>query len=517
MSALLKNKNTQKRAFRVKPNISKKLNKRKKKIAKRTRKRNWENQPKPMLTCPNIYYDVDDRNRGIANGGIGIIHQLVKKTGLAVEIDHHLELLKRYIPYHESDHVLNLAYNILSGGHCLQDIEFLRKDDGWLDALGAEIIPAPTTAGDFLRRFTEDDVIQLMEVKNTIRKKLWQEQPKIFSKQAIINVDGTISPICGKCKEGMDISYDGKWGYHPLVISLANTREPLYIINRSGNAPSHLNSAVWLDKSLDLVRPIFEKVWIRGDTDFSLTKNFDKWDQLSNFIFGMDGKDNLVRIADEIAADDWKILEKKRKYTAKTTPRKRPEKVKDQVVKRRKFRCVHTQAEHIAEFLYQPWECSKNYRMIVLRKTLKVTKGDQQLEEKIRYFFYITNEMQMGAKQLVQFYRDRADHENDIEQLKNGVRALHSPSDSLISNWAYMVIASLAWDLKAWYGMLMPYRHLGLSILRMEFKRFTNIFIRIPCLIIKTGRQICYRIVGYNNKVKHALNLFKLLKTFAFK
>jgi hypothetical protein len=111
---------------------------------------------------------------------------------------------------------------------------------------------------------------------------------------------------------------------------------------------------VWLDKSLDLVRPIFEKVWIRGDTDFSLTKNFDKWDQLSNFIFGMYGKDNLVRIA-----DDWKILEKKRKYTAKTKPRKRPEKVKDQVVKRRKFRSIHTQAEHIAEFLYQPWECSK--------------------------------------------------------------------------------------------------------------------------------------------------------------
>ena len=110
MNVLLKNKNTQKRAFRVKPNISKKLNKRKKKIAKRTRKRNWENQPKPMLTCPNIYYDVDDRNRGIANGGIGIIHQLVKKTGLAAEIDHHLELLKRYIPYHESDHVLNLTY-----------------------------------------------------------------------------------------------------------------------------------------------------------------------------------------------------------------------------------------------------------------------------------------------------------------------------------------------------------------------------------------------------------------------
>jgi hypothetical protein len=138
MNVFVKNKNTQKRAFRVKLNISKKLNKSKKKIAKRTRKRNWENQPKPMLTCPNIYYDVDDRNRIIANGGIGITHQLVKKTGLAVEIDSLLELL--------------------------------RKDNGWLDALGAEIIPAPTTAGDFLRRFTEDDVIKLMESKTQYDK-----------------------------------------------------------------------------------------------------------------------------------------------------------------------------------------------------------------------------------------------------------------------------------------------------------------------------------------------------------
>jgi hypothetical protein len=501
----------------VKSNISKKLNKRKKKIAKRTRKRNWENQVKPMLSCPNICYDVDDRNRGIANGGIGIIHQLVKKIGLADEIDSCLELLKRHVPYHESDHVLNISYNILCGGHCLQDIELLRNDDAWLDALGAKIIPAPTTAGDFLRRFSKDDIIELMEVKNAIRQKIWQKQPKTFHKQAIINIDGTISPTMGQCKKGMDISYNGKWSYHPLIISLANTREPLYIINRSGNAPSHLDSAKWLDRSLDLVRPFFEKVWIRGDTDFSLTTNFDKWNQRCRFIFGMAAKANLVRIADEITADHWRELEKQPKYTIKTKPRKRPQRVKDQLVKHRNFKKIKTISEHIAEFKYRPGNCKKNYRMIVLKKTLKVTKGDHILDNEIRYFFYVTNELKINMEELVQFYRDRADHENDIEQLKNGVRALHSPSDSLISNWAYMVIASLAWDIKAWYGMLMSYRHLGRYIMRMEFKRFVNMFIRIPCLIIKTGRRILYRIVGYNNKVKHALNLFNLLKTFAFK
>ncbi len=469
-----------------------------------------------MLTSANIHYNVDCRYRGIANGGIGIVHKLVDKAGLDREINSRLELFKRHLPYHESDHILNIAYNILSGGHCLQDIDLLRHDDAWLDALGAEIIPAPTTAGDFLRRFGKDDIIELMEIKNAVRQKIWQKQPNVFFKQAIINVDGTISPICGRCKEGMDISYDGKWGYHPLIISLAHTREPLYIINRSGSAPSHLDSAVWLDKSLDLVCPSFEAVWIRGDTDFALTTNFDKWDRRCKFIFGMDARAKLVHIASQIAASGWQQLERKRKYRVKTKTRKRPDRIKNQVVKRRKFKTIHTEKEHIADFLYQPGQCAKNYRIIVLKKTLNVTRGDKRLEDDIRYFFYITNEMKMSAKELVQFYRDRADHENDIEQLKNGVRALQSPSDSLISNWAYMVIASLAWDLKAWCGMLMPYRYLGLKIIRMEFKRFINTFIGIPCLIIKIGRQICYRIIGYNDQIKHALHLFNTLKTLAF-
>jgi len=98
----------------------------------------------------------------------------------------------------------------------------------------------------------------------------------------------------------------------------------------------------------------------------------------------------------------------------------------------------------------------------------------------VRYFFYITNDRKRSAEQMIHFYRDRSDHENDIEQLKNGVNALTPSSNTLLSNWALMTIASLAWDLKAWFGLLLPYRPLGLSIVRMEFKRFLNTFIRIP-------------------------------------
>ena len=198
---------------------------------------------------------------------------------------------------------------------------------------------------------------------------------------------------------------------------------------------------------------------------------------------------NLLKIANELNDSDWYLLKKAPKYQIKTKPRHRPKNVKQQVVKERKFKKIRTEAEHVAEFFYRPGKCKKSYRMIVLRKTLKVIKGDMNLFDDVRYFFYITNDSKRTAAEMVEFYRNRSDHENDIEQLKNGVKALMPASDSLLSNWALMVIASLAWDLKAWYGLLLSYRPLGLSIVRMEFKRFLNTFIRIPCLIVKTGRN----------------------------
>src|SRR5262249_49343428 len=84
-------------------------------------------------------------------------------------LDEGLHLLKRHLPYHESDHVLNIAYNLLAGGSRLEHIEVRRNDEAYLDALGARRIPDPTTAGDVCRRFTEGDVEQLMGILNETR------------------------------------------------------------------------------------------------------------------------------------------------------------------------------------------------------------------------------------------------------------------------------------------------------------------------------------------------------------
>lgn len=501
--------------FQMNKKTNKKLNNRKNKIEKRVERKNWEDQSSPMFSGSNIHYDIDGRNSGISCGGIGVIQLLAQKIGLIKKIDANLHLLKRHLPYFESDHILNIAYNILAGGTCLDDIDLQRNDDAFLNAIGAEIIPDPTTAGDFLRRFNEQDIIDLMDIKNEVRQKIWEQQSENFKREAVINVDGTICETTGECKESMDIAYNGKWGYHPLIISLANTREPLYIVNRSGNVPSHTNSAEWIDRALELVSGTFDKVYLRGDTDFSLTEKFDKWDQVCTFVFGMDAMPNLVRIA-ENEIDHWQLLEKEEKYKVKTKTRKRPKNVKDEVVKKRKFKKIQTESEHVGEFSYQPGKCEKEYRIVVLKKKLKVVKGTMHLFDDVRYFFFIGNDWEKEQEEIVKFYRKRADHENDIDQLTNGVKALHAPSNTLLSNWAYMVIAALAWDLKAWYGLLMPNTPVGYQIIRMEFKQFINFFILIPCIIIKTGRKICYNIIGYNKRLKLLLNFACMLRKFSF-
>jgi hypothetical protein len=490
------------------------LARRKRKIEKRLERRNWEDQQRPMFKGSTIHYELDGRDKGIASGGIGVIHTMARRIGLVKLLDKRLHLLKRHVPYHESDHVLNLAYNVLAGGEGFEDIELLRQDEAWMDALGAEIIPDPTTEGDFVRRFSVQDVMSLMEAINATRKEIWALQPKAFFGKAILNVDGTIAETTGECKEGMDLSYKGVWGYAPLIVSLAQTREPLYLVNRSGNAPSHLDSSYWIDRSLDLVEGRFDEVWLRGDTDFSLTEHLDRWNKRCKFVLGFDARPNLVALAQGIGGEQWEELERKPKYAIKTQERQRPENVKERIVKERGYKNIRTVSEQVAEMDYRPGKCQKGYRMVVLRKNLTVERGEVALFDDIRYFFYITNDRAMSPLEVVYFSNDRCDHENDIEQLKNGVKALRMPSDDLVSNWAYMVIAALAWNLKAWVGLWMPNKTLGKQIVRMEFKRFLNTFMKIPCLIVKASRRIIYRVVGYNRCLKDYLSAFLMIKAF---
>jgi len=345
-------------------------------------------------------------------------------------------------------------------------------------------------------------------VINDVRVRVWQEQPDAFLDEAILDADGTLAPTTGECKEGMDISYKGVWGYHPLVVSLANTGEPLFIMNRSGNRPSHEGAAWYLDRAGRLCEQAgFKRILLRGDTDFAQTQRLDRWDTKGyRFIFGIDAMANLVGIAENLDKHRWKRLERPPRYTIRTEPRSRPANVKERIVRQREFKNIHLNSEDVAEFDYQPTFCKKTYRVIVVRKNLSVEKGEQLLFDDVRYFFYLTNDRKMSTSKVVFRANDRCDQENLIAQLKNGVRALQAPVDNLLSNWAYMVMGSLAWTLKAWFALSLPetgrwatkYKAEKRQVLRMEFKTFLNAFMCVPCQIVRAGRRIVYRLLAWN-------------------
>jgi hypothetical protein len=463
----------------------------------------------PVLGRANIAFELAERTRGTAHGGLGMIARLVSAVGLAEEIDESLHLLQFHKPYHESDHVLNIVYNALCGGRSLDDIELRRRDQVFLDGLGTKSIPDPTTAGDFCRRFDEASILALQEAANRARLKVWAAQPEsFFATPAIIDADASLVPTGAETKGGMNISYNGIWGYSALLVSLANTKEPLYLGLLGANRPSHEGVVDYFDRSIALCRQAgFSGVRLRGDTDYALTTQFDRWDSDGvRFVFGFDSRANLIERAE--SADDAMYHELVTRTDEQIAGKARlcPTKVKDDIVRERGYKVLRQKAEDVVEFSYRPTKCKKDYRVVALRKNLSVERGENVLFCEYRYFFYITNERTMTADQVVNEARQRCNQENLISQLKSGVRALHAPVNTLNANWAYMTMATLAWSLKAWCALLLPssprwakhHDEQRRRLLTMEFRTFLQVFIEIPCQIVTTGRRVRWRVLAYN-------------------
>lgn len=475
----------------------------------------------PEFTTQRAHYELSGRTNAIGCGGIGVVHNLVHFSGLAKTIDEKLDLLKRHRPYHESDHVLNIAYNILCGGKTFEDIKRRRQDANYHEALGARAIPDASTAGDFCRRFGEDDIWTLMDAINQTRIGVWRQRgEELLGQTACIDADGSILETRGECLQGMEMSYKGLWGYHPLVVSLANTNEPLYIVNRSGNRPSHEGAAAVLDKAIEVCREAgFESVRLRGDTDFSQTEHLDRWTGDGvRFVFGYKAYKPMVGRAEAIGDDEYEeLVRKTEELLADKKRRAKQPRVKEELVRAHEYKNLVLESEELAEFEYTPGKASKPYRMIVLKKNIREEKGQLCLGMTVRYFFYITNDHSLSCAEVVAQSNQRCNQENLIAQLGDGgVRSLHAPLKTLEANWAYMVIASLAWTLKAWFALLLPSsprwrdKHDAQreGVLRMEFRTFLNEFMLIPAQIIRSGRQLIYRFLAWRPQMRV---LFRLL------
>ena len=277
---------------------------------------------------------------------------------------------------------------------------------------------------------------------------------------------------------------------------------------------SQSGSVEWIDRAVSLVKEVAGSVTIRGDTDFSHTEQLDRWDEAgTKFILGVDAHPKLVGLAQALEEKAWTPLERLPKYEILTEPRVKAFRYKEQIVVERGFTNEKLVGEALAEIEYQPHACRRKYRVVILRKNISVQKGEYALFEEVRYFFYISNRKDRPEK-TVGLANGRCNQENVIEQLKNGVHALRMPVADLVSNWAYMVMAALAWNLKAWYGLFVPNRERGQELVAMEFRRFLHTVMLLPCQVVRTARRIIYRVLGYTSWLRDFFETFARIDRF---
>ena len=504
--------------------VRQQLKKRKRKLFRRTSVEHGKWQS-PMIRPITTKVELAEKQQAVNCGGLAAIVEMIKTLGLRKELNRDANVLKLHLPYDETDHILNIACNLLAGGTCLDHIEHRRNDEAYLDALGAERIPDPTTAGDFCRRFSQVQLVLVMQAIHRVRQKVWKQQEDHFFDCATIEADGTIVETAGEKKAGIGISYKGVWGYHPLVITLAETQELLYLHNRSGNSSSEQDSAFFFDLAIAQCKKAgFRKIVLRGDTAFSSTEQLDRWDAAGvKFILGYSAHRNLCEKADSLPKTAWKKLDRSKKEVSNKALRTRRPNVREAIVEANGYKNQRLAGESYAQFEYRPTACKKTYRMVVVRKDIDVTRGQQLLFSQERYFFYITNEtaQQVPAREVIRGSNQRCDQENTISQLK-ACGALTAPLDSLESNMAYMLFASLAWTLKIWSGMLIRVqgnegqkrvrREARNRVIRMEFWTYLNSLMLLPAQIIRTSRRRIFRLLTYRPSVDLLITMHDHIK-----
>jgi hypothetical protein len=449
--------------------------------------------------------------------GVVIARNLIKKLGIAEAIDQNISILERHSPYQESDHILNIVYNFLTGGEALIDIERLQEDGGFLKLLGAERVPDPTTAGDFLARFSDADIEGFQKTVEMVQDKVFFLLDKEKRKRATVDGDSSIHEVYGKKKEGADYSYNNKWGYNALYMSIAETGDMVYQELRSGNTYSSEGVKEKLPGIIERLKGYFGEVRFRGDSAFYDKEIVKVCDERGvEFFIVADQTGKLFGRVMEIEEGEWKPFHEGKTGgkggRKKVQRRKKRKDHKEAVALRRELTLKVKGKAEIASFEYQPIGWERAYRFVVKRTEIIDKTHQLYLDDKLcKYAYYIiaTNSKKSNAH-VMRVGQKRANQENLIKDFKDGLGLSHVPTGFFNANKVYFLVAALAWNIKTWMLNLLK---IGDGAV-LRFKRFLYQWIYQASIVSTTGRNtVVIRMAtdGYFHRFRKALAQVALL------
>ena len=480
----------------------------------------WPETNGRVMRHPLLHLESVPRGEMTHYGGLVLAQQFVRRFGIAKRLDDGLMLFKRHAPYHESDHVLALAYTLYADGTCLEDQAALQGSEAVRRLVGACRIPDPTTAGDFLRRFrTAQDVEQLSGVIDRVQEAVWSKlagKVRRYRRKhefALVDLDGHIKPLYGVQKQGADFSYDKRWSYQPLVVSLGGSGECLKVVNQPGNYRSSEAAAKALKEVLPRVLRHFRNALVRGDTDFDRSDVYNEAIEAGAY-FAIGGRlhPNRAALVEAISEERWKPFVPRADRAERSRPSRRVRRANYRRMKAedRGFRTLRTVKQWVSEIAYQPAGLGFACRMIVRRILIEESDGQGALFEHFRYRLVLTDlPRSYSPRQIIDLSYQRCDQENVIEQFGAGIAGWRMPVAEFMGNSAWLEIARLAWNLGKWIAQLA----LPSEVVRWEWKRFRRHFVYIAAKVLKGGRSLVVRLAGSHRFLPDILTAHARLQT----
>ena len=432
--------------------------------------------------------------------GLAIIRQLVERLGVAPAIDAAVRVLRRCKWYTESDHILTMIYNMLTGGSTLSAINRFRDDQGAKRLLGTERIPHATTTGDFLARFGEDRnavaLSELREVGEDLQQQSFAMLPRVRREVATIDLDSSIHEVYGEKKEGADFAYNNTWSYSVLYGTLAETGDLLYMDLREGYRHTSYGSQDVLPGMIKRVGEHFRAVRMRADSGYYDQKLVQICAARGVEFFIVAKKHaNVMKAVHALPASAWNPFQANELSRGGRSGRrrKRRENRKRKITIERRPKSWFKGKPEIASMVFRPDSWSEPYRFVIKRTPI-IDKDDKQLYlddgmRKYAYWIVVTNSTRSNTA-VLRIAQGRGNQENLIKDFKHGLGLSHVPTGFLAANRAYFLIAALAWNLKTWMLNLLQ---LGDGAV-LRFKRFLYLWICQAGMVATTGRGVLLKL-----------------------